>query len=197
MSPSIPFNSPFMSLSFSRYVRFIFHVCPFLSLPVISLRQSPLTPPVFISFPFMSLSVPLHVPFSSPSFPFHFPLLSCHVNFSSPACLSRQILACSLSLPGIFPGTKTKRKTVFSRSRKKDVKNGEFLQISGKRRQETRTSKEPAGGFEPGTPVLRHRLVERHQITARYVGDPPFTLRIKRRAEGGGGAKGAKGGGGS
>ena len=93
MSLSIRVNSPFMSLSFSRYVRFIFHVCPFLSLPVISVRLSwfPL-----VSLSFVCLAVPPHCPclyffpfhvhFSSPSFPFHFPLLSCHVNCASPAC---------------------------------------------------------------------------------------------------------------
>ena len=90
MSPSIPVNSPFMSLSFSRYVPF-FHCQSFPNVclcvlwfpcPLFAL-QSPLTPPVFIYFPFMSLSVPLHVLFSSRSFPF---LLSCHVNFPSPAC---------------------------------------------------------------------------------------------------------------
>ena len=32
------------------------------------------------------------------------------------------------------------------------------FQIFGKRRKKTRTSKEPAGVFEPGTPVLRHRF---------------------------------------
>ena len=93
MSPSIPFNSPFMSLSFSRYVRFIFHVCPFLSLPVISLHL-PLCS--LVSLCFVCLSVPphspcyhffpIHIPFSCPLLPFHFPLLSYHVDFLSPAC---------------------------------------------------------------------------------------------------------------
>ena len=97
--PSIPFNSPFMSLSFSRYVRFIFHVCPVLSLRVMSLHLPSCR---LVSLSFVSLSFPLHspcfhfcpfhVPFSSPLFPFHFPLLSCHVD--SPHFLA---------LPCIFP----------------------------------------------------------------------------------------------
>ena len=142
---AIPFNSPFMSLSFSRYVRLIFHVCPFLSLPVISLHLPscplvslsfvclavPLTPPCFHFFPFMSFSVPLRFPFIS--LPCIFP-----------------------SLPGIFSDKNTAFSNVFT----KRMSKTQCFQIFGKRIQKTRTSKEPAGGFEPGTPVLQHWLSE-------------------------------------
>ena len=75
-SPSFPFNPLFMSLAFSRYVRFILHVCPFhcQSFPYISLRvlwlsrplfpfHSPFTPLVLSPFPFISLSFLLAFPF--------------------------------------------------------------------------------------------------------------------------------------
>ena len=109
----MPFNSPFMSLTFSRYVRFIFHVCHVLSLRVISLH---LPSPIGFLVRFVSLSFPLHspcfhfcplhVPFSSPLFPFHFPLLSCHVDFLFPPLISLHFLAFPCCSP-IFPATNT------------------------------------------------------------------------------------------
>ena len=167
----MPFNSPFMSLTFSRHVRFIFHACPVLSLRVISLHLPSCR---LVSLCFVSLSFPLHspcfhfcplhVPFSSPLFPFHFPLLSCHVDFLFPPLISLHFLAFPLCSP-IIPA-----KTLFSSvSTIRMSKNVECFQIFGKRRQEPQTSKEPAGGIEPGTPVLR-RLVARHQIAARSGG---------------------------
>ena len=91
----MPFNSPCMSLTFSRHVRFIFHACPVLSLRVISLHLPSCR---LVSWCFISLSFPLHspcfhfcplhVPFSSPLFPFHFPLLCCHVDFLFPPLIS-------------------------------------------------------------------------------------------------------------
>ena len=105
----MPFNCPFMSLTFSRYVRFIVHVCPVLSLRVISLHLPSCR---LVSLCFVSLSFPLHSPcfhfcplhvrFSSPLFPFHFPLLSCHVDFLFPPLISLHFLAFPLFSP-IFP----------------------------------------------------------------------------------------------
>ena len=127
-----------MSLSFSRYVRFIFHACP-----VFSLRASSLHLPScrLVALSFVSLSFtlhspcfhlcPFHVPFSSPLFPFHFPLLSCHVDFLFPPLISLHFLAFPLCSPA-FPARKSRQ----------------------------------------GDSSLR--LVERHQITARYVGPPPL-----------------------
>ena len=110
----MPFNSPFRSLTCSRYVRFIFHVCPVLSLRVISLLLPSCR---LVSLCFVSLSFPLHspcfhfcplhVPFSSPLFPFHFPLLSCHVDFLFPPLISSHFLAFPLCSP-IFPAKKTR-----------------------------------------------------------------------------------------
>ena len=65
----------------------------------------------------------------------------------------------------------------------------EFFQIFGKRMQEAQASKKAGRGnraWDPcfATPAPRRlRLVERHQIAARYVGDPPQkNLRNRRRA---------------
>ena len=169
----MPFNSPFMSLTFSRYVRFVFHVCPVLSLRVISLHLPSCR---LVSLCFVSLSFPLHspcfhfcpfqFPFVSLSFPAAF--LSCRLPISSAHLLA---LPCvSPSLPNI-PAKKHGFSSVFAI---RASKNTEFFQIFGKRRQEPQTSKEPAGGIEPGTPVSpaprRLRLVERHQIAARPWG---------------------------
>ena len=112
----MPFNSPFMSLTFSRYVRFIFHVCPVLSLRVISLHlpSCRLVSLCFVSLSFLLHSpcfhfYPFHVPFSSPLFPFHFPLLTWHVDFLFPPLISLHFLAfplCSPMIPAkntVFP----------------------------------------------------------------------------------------------
>ena len=62
---------------------------------------------------------------------------------------------------------------------KRMSKNTEFCQIFGKRMQEAQASKKAGRGnraWDPcfATPAPRRlRLVERHQIAARYVGDPP------------------------
>ena len=85
-----------MSLSFSRYVRFIFHACPvffvashFPTSAVVLIGCLvlcfPFIPPALPLFSFLSLSGPFQVPFS---FPFHFPLLSCHVDFLFPPLIS-------------------------------------------------------------------------------------------------------------
>ena len=63
-------------------------------------------------------------------------------------------------------------------------KTQSFFQIFGKRRQEAQASKRAGRGnraWDPcfATPTPRRlRLVERHQIAARYVGDPPLRKRV-------------------
>ena len=145
-----------MSLSFSRYVRFIFQVCPVLSLRVISLHLPSCR---LVSLCFVSLSLPLrspcfnfcpfHVPFSSPLLPFHFPLLSCHVDFLFPPLISLRFLAFPLCSP-VFPAKKHGFSSVFV---KRTSNNTEFFQIFGKRRQETQRA---GRGMSLGP--LRHRL---------------------------------------
>ena len=140
-----------MSLPFSRYVRCIFHICPVLSLPVISLH---LPSRRLVSLSFVSISLPC-----TPLVficPFHVRLLSCHVDFLFPPLISLHFPAFPLCSP-IFPA---KNHCFSSVAAKRTSKNTEFFQIFGKRRQETQTSKELAGGFESWTPVLRHRHVE-------------------------------------
>ena len=86
--------------------------------------------------------------------------------------------------PQYFP---QKKHSVFA---KRTSKN---FQIFGKRVQEAQASKKAGRGnraWDPcfATPAPRRlRLVERHQIAARYVGDPPpqkKNLRNRRRAGG-------------
>ena len=135
------------------------------------LFHSAYTPLVFISVPFMSLSVPLCFPFISRCFPVmstsyflpSFPCTSLHFPFA----------------PQYFPQKQTQ---LFQRFRKEDVqKHRVFL---GKRRQEAQASKRAGRGnraWDPcfATPAPRRlRLVERHQIAARYVGDPPDVGRV-------------------
>ena len=167
-------SCPFHSFQLPLHAPVIFHACPGLSLRVSS-RHLPSCRLVALSF--VRCSFPLHspcfhfcrfhVPFSSPLFPFHFPLLSCHVDFLFPPLISLHILAFS---------------SVFA---KRTSKNTEFFQIFGKRRK----SRQGDSAWDPclATPAPRRlRLVERHQITARYVGEPPScALRIRRRAGGG------------
>ena len=167
-----------MSLTFSRYVRFMFHVCPVLELRVISLHLVvpigflvlclPFIPPALPLCSFLSLSCPFQFAFVSLSFPVAF--LSCRLPISSPHFLALPCI--SALLPKYFPQNNTVFYSVFA---KMTSKKTEFFQIFGK----PKPAKEPAGGIEPGTPVLRTpaprrlRLVEHHQIAARYVGHPP------------------------
>ena len=189
MSPSIPFNSPFMPLSCSRCARFIFHVCPFLS-PVISLHL-PSCPLVSLSFLTFSVCIfPLHVPFSSPSFLFHSPLLSCHVNFPSPACpcislyflpsfpctslhvalsplhLSEKQMFCPTFLPN-------RCHRVFQIFRPKEAENPEPAK--------SRQGVSSLGPLFCDTGPRSLFLVEHHHITTRYPPPP-------RSGAGGGGA---------
>ena len=146
MSPSISFNSPFMSLSCS----------PFLSLPGIS-RHLPSCPSVSLSFVCLAVRphspcfhlFPLHVPFSSPSFPFHFPLLSCHVTFCP-----LQVLAFPFVSSPHFPAL------VFPRFRKNDVKTQSFSRCSAKggRKPEPAKSRQGIRAWDPCFATAPRRL---------------------------------------
>ena len=148
--PMMSWSCPFHSSQLPLHVPVIFSVCP-LHFPCMSrsfvASHCPTSPVVPIGFLVLcSLLFPPALPlfsflfFLSCSFQFPF----CHVDFLFPPLIFVHFLVFPLCSP-VFPA-KTR------------------VLIFGKRRQETQTSKEPAGGFEPGTPVLR----ERHQITARY-----------------------------
>ena len=159
-----------MSASFSMYVPFF--RCQ--SFPCISLRvlwfacplspfHSPCTPLVFISAPFMSLSVPSRFPFISP-------LLSCHVGFLFPPLIFLHFLACPLCSP-VFSGTKTR---FFQRFRKTDVNKNKV--VPDFKPAKSRQGDSSLGPLfcDTGSPKTTFGdLVERHQITARYVGQPP------------------------
>ena len=141
-----------MSLTFSRYVRFIFHVCPVLALRVISLHLPSCR---LVSLCFVSLSFPLHspcfhfcpfhVPFSSPLFPFHFPLLSCHVDFLCPPLISLHFLAFPLCSP-VFPAKKTRFSSSPAFSQRGRPKTHRFSAKGGRK---PKPANEPAGGIEP------------------------------------------------
>ena len=87
-------------------------------------------------------------------------------------CMHACIHACMYVFPAKIHGFSS----VFA---KRTSKNIEFFQIFGKRMQEAQASKKAGRGnraWDPcfATPAPRRlRLVERHQIAARYVGDPP------------------------
>ena len=106
----------------------------------------PFIPPALPLFSFLSLSCPFQFPFVSLSFPVAF--LSCRLPISSPHFLA---LPC---MSPLLPSISRKKNTVFPAfSQRGRPKTQSFFQIFGKRRQVTQTGKEPAGGFEPGTPV--------------------------------------------
>ena len=168
-----------MSLSFSRYVRFIFHI-PFFrceSFPYISRRADwfpcPLFPfhsPCTPLFSFLSLSCPFQFSFVSLSFP----LLSCHVDFLFLPLISLHFLAFPICSP-VFPA-KNDLSSVFA----KRTSNYTELFPVFRLKEAAQTSKEPAGGFEPGTPVLRHQLPVCEMASNYRAGKPP-------RKPGGGG----------
>ena len=155
----------FHSFQLPLHVPVIFSVCP-LHFPCMSrsfvashFPTSPVVPigfrvlcfpfifPALPLFSFLSLSCLFQFPFVSVSFPLAF--LSCRL----PPLISLHFLAFPLC-PPVFPTKKHASSSVFT---KRTATNTEFFQIFGKRRQEPYTSKEPAGGLEPGTPVLRPR----------------------------------------
>ena len=162
-----------MSLSFSRYVCFIFHVCPVLSLQVISLHlpSCRLVSLCFVSFS-LSLSCPFRFPFVSLAFPAAF--LSCRLPISSPHFLA---LPC---ISPLLPSLSRKKARFVQRFRKEDVQKHRVFPEGG------RKPKPAKGRLEPGTPVLaprRLRLVECHQMTG---GPPPTPLSDVGRGERGG-----------
>ena len=104
---------------------------------------------------------------------------------------------CILALPlcsPVLPAKKKKKHSFSSVFAKRTSKHIEFCQIFSKRMQEAQASKKAGRGnraWDPcfATPAPRRlRLVERHQIAARYVGDPPpKKTYVIRRAGGGSG----------
>ena len=87
----------------------------------------------------------------------------------------------------LLPSISRKKNTVFPAfSQRGRPKNIEFFQIFGKRMQEAQASKKAGRGnraWDPcfATPAPRRlRLVERHQIAARYVGDPPPQKNVEK-----------------
>ena len=130
---------PFFRCESFPYISRRANWCPCASFP----SHSPCTPLVFISVPCMSLSVPLCFPFISRCFP----VMSTSYFLPSFPCTS-------LHFP-VAPQYVPQKNTVFPAfSQLGRPKTQSFSQIFGKRRQEPQTSKEPAGGLEPGTPVL-------------------------------------------
>ena len=71
----------------------------------------------------------------------------------------------------VFPAKKHGFSSIFA---KRTSKNIEFFQVFGKRMQEAQASKKAGRGNRAWDPCFaaprRLRLVERHQIAARYVG---------------------------
>ena len=92
------------------------------------------------------------------------------------ACMYVCMHACIHACMYVFPAKTHGFSSVFA---KRTSKNIEFFQIFGKRMQEAQASKKAGRGnraWDPcfATPAPRRlRLVERHQIAARYVGNPP------------------------
>ena len=108
---------------------------------------------------FMFLSVPLCFPFLL--FP---PLISLHF----------------LAFPLCSPVFSAKKTRVFQRFRKEDVnKTQSFSRLSAKGGRKSKPAKSRQGYSSLG-PLFcaprRLRLVERHQITARFVGTPPSSV---------------------
>ena len=141
---------------------------------LVSLRFVSLSFPLH-SFSFLSLSCPFQFPFVSLSFPIAF--LTCGLPISSPhflalPCISPFSPVCpakkhcffqrfqNTELFQIFPCTSLHfplapqyfpQKHCFSSVfAKRTSTNTEFFQIFCKSKQETQTSKKPAGGIEPG-----------------------------------------------
>ena len=157
--PMTSWSCPFHAFQLFLHVPDIFSVCP-LHFPCMSrsfvasnFPTSPVVPIGFLvlCFPFIPPALPLlsflslACPLSSPLFPFHFPLLSCHVDISFPHFLA---------LPCISPLLPNISRKKIQRFCNQDVqKHRVFPDFRQKKRQEPQTSKEPAGGIKPGTPV--------------------------------------------
>ena len=180
MSWSCPFHAvqpPLMSLTFSRYVRFIFHVCPVLSSRVISLHLP--------SCRLVSLCVVSSCfPFLPPALPcFQFcpsAFLSCRLPISS--LISLHFLAFPLCSP-IFPAKKHGF-PAFSQLGRPDFRQKEAGTPTQQRAGRGNRAWDPC--FPTPAP-RRLLLVERHQIAARCLtsggggGYPLSSLRCPTR----------------
>ena len=191
-------SCPFHSFQLPLHVPDISSVCPchfpcmsrsfvashFLTSPVVPIGFIalcfPVIPPALPSFSFLSLSCPFQFPFVSLSFPVAF--LACGLFLPSFPCTSLHFpFAPQYSRQNTLFFQRFRKEQSFSRFSlalpciSRHPKTQSFFQIFCNSKQETQTIKKPAGGIEPGTPVLR-RLVGRHQIAARYVGGGVFGL---------------------
>ena len=75
-------------------------------------------------------------------------------------CLSVCMYVCILALPlcsPVFPANNTVFPAFLQRG---CPKTQSFARFSAKGCRKSKPAKKPAGGIEPGTPVLRHRLPE-------------------------------------
>ena len=110
----------------------------------------PFIPPALPLFSFLSLSCPFQFPFVSLSFPVAF--LSCRLLISSPHFLA---LPC---ISPLLPSISRKKNPVFPAfSQRGRPTTQSFSRFSAKGGRKPKPAQEPAGGIEPGTPVLRHR----------------------------------------
>ena len=112
-----------MSLTFSRYVRFIFHVCPVLRCA--DWFPCALVPFHFFCAPLVFISVPFHVPFSSPLFSSPVVFLSCRLPISSShflalPCISPLLPSMSRKKIG-FSSVFAKRHRVFPDFRQREA----------------------------------------------------------------------------
>ena len=155
-----------MSASFSMYVPF-FRCQSFPNILCFAF-----IPPALPLFSCLSLSCP----FQFPLFPFHFPLLSCHVDFLFPPLLSLHFLAFPLCSQ-YFPQKKNTKKARFSSVFAKRTSNKHRVFPDVRQKEAGNPNQQRAGrgirAWDPcfATPAPRRlRLVEHHQITARYVG---------------------------
>ena len=195
-------SCPFHSFQLPLHVPVIFSVCPlhfpcmsrsfgashFPTSPVVPIGFIalcfPVIPPALPSFSLLSLSCPFQFPFVSLSFPVAF--LTCGLPISSPhflalPCISPLLLQKHRVFPDFswhflaFPLAQyfPQKSTVFPAfSQRGHPQTQSFFRKS---KQETQTSKKPAGGIEPGTPVLRHRLPF-SGTSSNHVGNPPTPL---------------------
>ena len=177
---SCPFHSfqlPLHVPVISRYVRFIFHVCPVLSLRVISLH---LLSCRLVSLCFVSLSFHLRSP--------------CSVSFMSlsvPLCFPFIVDFLFLPLISLHPVPQKTAFPAFSQRGRPTTQS--VFQSFGKRRQETETSKEPAAWdlcFATPAPRRLRGTSSNYRAVCGGPPLPPCTLRIRRpagRVGGGGG----------
>ena len=185
---SCPFHAFQLPLHVPEYVRFIFHVCPVLSLRVISLHL-PSCRIVSLLFPLHSpcchfcalhvLSVPLCFPFISRCFP----VMSTSYVLPSCPCTSLHFPFA----PQYFP----QKNTVFQRFCNQGVQKHRVFQDFRQKEAGTPNQQRSDRGnraWDPcfATPARRLRLVERHQIAARSVGGGGWGGHVSDVGRGGG-----------